>query len=168
MSDKDLPPDQPEDQPPSGAVGHEEKPEIDVSLLPALPVHPRSQRVPGSNIGRWATFGCVAVMLMLVVLLVIGVNLTKRTVWMAYARAQQRLVENLPPELESGEQMRTERNLQRYRARLEITPDPFSAMGDFLARVKTAFDDEVLSVEELSELNRFMEKSLDQHGAGVQ
>ena len=167
MSDQDLPPDPSEDDQPSGAVGHEAKPEIDVTLLPELPVHPRSQRMPGSNLGRWATFGCVVVMLILVVLLVIGVSLTKRTVWIAYAKGQQQLVENLPPELESGERMRIERNLQRFRARLEITADPFPAMGDFLGRVKAAFDDEVLSVEELAELNRFIEESLDQDGADL-
>ena len=167
MTDDETTPEAPKEQPAEERAVPAEKPEIDVSLLPALPVHPRSQRVPGSNIGRWATFGCVAVMLMLVVLLVIGVNLTKRTVWIAYARAQQRLVESLPAELESGERMRTERNLQRFRARLEITADPFPVMGDFLGRVSAAFDDDVLSIGELADLNRFIEVNLEQSEAGA-
>jgi hypothetical protein len=166
MTDRDLPPE-PSDQPtPPAAVNSSERPPIDLSRLPQMPVHPRSQRAAGSNIGRWATFGCVAILLMLVVLLVIGVNLTKRTMWMAYARAQQRLVEELPDEIGSGERMRTERNLQRFRARVEITEDPFPLMGDFLGRVTSAFDDEALSVEEVSDLNRFLERSLEHPEAG--
>ena len=137
------------------------RPAIDVSLLPSLPTHPRSQRMPGTNIGRWATFGCVALMLILVVLLVIGVNLTERTVWMAYARAQQRVVEALPRELSSGERMRTERNLQRFRARLDMTAEPMPLMGQFLAEVTTALEDDELGTEEVDGLNLFMEDVLE-------
>jgi hypothetical protein len=80
--------------------------------------------------------------------------------WMAYARAQQRLVEGLPSEVGAGERMRTERNLQRFRARLEIIEDPFPLMGDFMGRATTALADDSVSAEELSELNRFLEQSL--------
>jgi hypothetical protein len=140
------------------------KPPVDVSLLPPLPVHPRSQQMAGTNIGRWATFGCVAVLLLLVVLLMVGVNLTKRTMWMSYARAQLRIVEELPRELPSGERLRTERNLQRLRARLEATADPFPVLGAFLGRVSTAFEDDRLSSDEVAELNRFIEDILDEVG----
>lgn len=167
MGDQDLPQDQGQDRSTAGAGDGAERPAIDVSMLPALPVHPRSQRSPASNVGRWATFGCVAVMLMLVVLLAIGVNLTKRAVWMAHARAQQRLVESLPTGLASGERMRTERNLQRFRARLEIVEDPIPAMGEFLRLVTASLDDDVLDGDELADINRFMEESLDQPGTGA-
>lgn len=120
--------------------------------------------MPGTNIGRWATFGCVALMLILVVLLVIGVNLTKRTVWVAYAQAQQRVIEALPRDLPSGEQMRTDRNLQRFRARLDMTAEPMPLMGQFLAQVTTALEDDELSTEEIEGLNGFMEEVLDGTG----
>ncbi len=137
------------------------RPAVDVSQLPSLPTHPRSQPMPGTNIGRWATFGCVVLMLVLVVLLVIGVNLTKRTVWMAYARAQLRVMETLPRDLPSSERMRTERNLQRFRARLDMTAEPMPLMGQFLAQVTASLEDDELSVEEIEGLNRFMEEVLD-------
>lgn len=137
------------------------RPPVDVGTLPPLPVHPRTQRLPGTNVGRWATFGCAVVMLLLVVLLMVGVNLTKRTVWMSYARAQQRLVEELPRELPSGERLRTERNLQRFRGRLEATPDPFPLMGRFLSMVGDVFEDDHLTADEVARLNRFMEDVLD-------
>jgi hypothetical protein len=145
--------------------GDSQQPEIDISKLPSLPTHPRSQSMPGTNIGRWATFGCVAVMLILVVLLVVGVNLTKRTVWMAYARAQQRVVESLPGELPSAERLRIERNLQRLRARLDMTADPMPLMGSFLSEVTTVFDDDRLTVDEVVGLNVWIEDVLDGTGA---
>ena len=162
MNDERPTGEEPESEPRPEAPA---KPPIDVARLPPLPVHPRVQRSSGTNIGRWATFGCVAVMLMLVVLLLIGVQLTKRTAWMSFARAQQRLVEELPRELASGERLRTERNLQRFRARLDAIPDPFPLMGRFLGRVGDAFEDDRLTVAEVEELNGFLE--LELAGVGV-
>jgi hypothetical protein len=140
------------------------RPAVDVGMLPPLPARPRPDRVPGASIGRWATFGCVAVLLMLVVLLMVGVNLTRRTVWMSYARAQQRLVEELPRDLPSGERLRTERNLQRYRARLEASPDPLPAIGGLLAEAARVLDDDVLTADEVDGLNRFLEQALAADG----
>ncbi len=164
VSDETPTPEETEDRQSGEPTNAPARPAIDVSQLPSLPTLPRSQRMPGTNIGRWATFGCVALMLILVVLLVIGVNLTKRTVWMAYARAQQRVVEALPRDLPSGERMRTDRNLQRFRARLDVTAEPMPLMGQFLAEVTTALEDDVFSAEEVDGLNRFMEDVLDGSG----
>jgi len=140
------------------------KPAIDPSALPPLPLRPLPDRVPGANLGRWASFGCVAVLLVLVVLLMFGVNLTRRTVWMSFARAQQRVVERLPRDLPSGERLRTERNLQRLRARSEATADPLPLLGSFLGRVSAALEDDRLTVDEVAELNRFVEETLDGNG----
>jgi hypothetical protein len=164
VSDETPTREEPEDRQSGEQAETPVRPAIDVSQLPSLPTHPRSQQMPGTNIGRWATFGCVALMLILVVLLVIGVNLTKRTVWMAYARAQQRVIEALPRGLPSGEQMRTDRNLQRFRARLDMTAEPMPLMGQFLAQVTTALEDDELSTEEIEGLNGFMEEVLDGTG----
>ena len=128
---------------------------------------PRRDRVPGANLGRWATFGCVAVMLVLVVLLMVGVNMTKRTVWMSFARAQQRVLEELPRDLPSGERLRTERNLQRLRARSEASADPLPVIGSFLGKVSAALDDDRLMADEVAELNRFVEEILDDGGGEV-
>jgi hypothetical protein len=140
------------------------EPAIDPAVLPPLPVAPRRDRVPGANLGRWASFGCVAVLLVLVVLLMFGVNLTRRTVWMSFARAQQRVLEELPRNLPSGERLRTERNLQRLRARNEASADPLPAIGSFLGEVAEALEDDRLTVDEVAELNRFVEETLDASG----
>ena len=140
------------------------KPALDTGALPPLPLRPRPDRVPGANLGRWASFGCVVVLLVLVVLLMFGVNLTRRTVWMSFARAQQRVVERLPRDLPSGERLRTERNLQRLRARSEATADPLPLLGSFLGRVSAALEDDRLTVDEVAELNRFVEETLDGNG----
>ena len=153
MSDPALPADQPAN-----------KSAVDPTALPPLPLRPRPDRVPGANLGRWASFGCVAVLLVLVVLLMFGVNLTRRTVWMSFTRAQQRVVERLPPDLPSGERLRTERNLQRLRARSEATADPMPLIGSFLGQASGALEDDRLTVEEVAELNRFVEQTLDGSG----
>ena len=140
------------------------KPAVDPRLLPPLPVTPRRDRVPGANLGRWASFGCVAVLLVLVVLLMVGVNMTKRTMWMSFARAQQRVLEELPRDLPSGERLRTERNLQRLRARNEASADPLPVIGAFLGQVSGALEDDRLTADEVAELNRFMEGVLDASG----
>jgi len=137
------------------------KPAVDPAALPPLPLRPRPDRVPGANLGRWASFGCVALLLVLVVLLMFGVNLTRRTVWMSFARAQQRVVDQLPRELPSGERLRTERNLQRLRARSEASVDPLPLIGSFLGQVSAALVDDRLTVDEVTELNRFVEQTLD-------
>jgi hypothetical protein len=140
------------------------KPAIDPYALPPLPLRPRAERAAGANVGRWATFGCIALMLVLVVLLLVGVNLTRRTVWMSFARAQQRLVEELPQDLPSGERLRTERNLKRLRARIEVSPDPLPVIGGFLGRVSEALDDGRLTAGEIAGLNRFVEETLNGGG----
>lgn len=120
--------------------------------------------MPGASLGRWASFGCVAVLLMLVVLLMFGVNLTRRTVWMGFARAQQRVLDELPRDLPSGERLRTERNLQRLRARAEAAADPMPLIGSFLGQVSAALADDRLTAEEVAEINLFVEQALDGDG----
>ena len=106
----------------------------------------------------------MAVLLVLVVLLMFGVNLTRRTVWMGFARAQQRVLDELPRDLPSGERLRTERNLQRLRARNEASADPLPVIGSFLGQVSAVLADDRLTVDEVAELNRFVEQTLDGSG----
>jgi hypothetical protein len=132
-------------------------------VVPALPTMPPSRRsYGGTGIGRWASFGCLAVMIILVVVLLIGVGMTKRTAWIAVTRAERRVVEELPRALSSGERLRIERNLQRFRARLEVADDPFPLMGQFLDEIQTALADDELSTEEVTDLNLFLEGVFDQ------
>jgi hypothetical protein len=150
----------------SDRVPSDEQPEKKPAIEPTapLPVPPRRERMPGASLGRWASFGCVAVLLMLVVLLMFGVNLTRRTVWMSFARAQQRVLGQLPRDLPSGERLRVERNLQRLRARAEAAADPMPLIGSFLGRVSAALEDDRLTVDEVADLNRFVEEILDAGG----
>jgi hypothetical protein len=153
VSDPALPTEQPA-----------KKPAVDPRLLPPLPLRARPDRVPGANLGRWASFGCVALLLVLVVLLMFGVNLTRRTVWMGFARAQQRVIEELPRDLPSGERLRIERNLPRLRAHAEAAADPMPLIGGFLAQASAALADDRLTVEEVDELNRFIEGTFEAGG----
>jgi hypothetical protein len=138
-----------------------ERPAPELSLPVAQAWGGGGRSSAGIGIGRWASFGCLAVLIILVVVLVIGVGMTKRTAWMAVARVQQRLMQELPRDLPSGERLRTERNLQRFRARLEVEADPFPLIGGFLNQAQAFLEDDELSASEVTELNRFLESLLD-------
>lgn len=104
---------------------------------------------------RWASVGCAAVVVALLVLLVVGVGLTKRTAWIAFARGRQRLVEVAGRE-HPTERLRTRRNLELFAARLRASRDPYPILGEFLARERSAFADGRLDADELADLNRFL------------
>jgi hypothetical protein len=60
--------------------------------------------------------------------------------------------------------MRTERNLQRFRARLDMSADPMPLIGQFLNEVTGVFEDDRLAMEEIEDLNQWLEDTLDTAG----
>jgi hypothetical protein len=105
------------------------------------------------------------VVVVLITLLLVGVSLTKRTAWMAFARGRQRLVEVVGRQHPTA-RLRTTRNLNRFAARLRTSRDPYRALGEFLSREREALADGRLDAAELDELNRFLEGAGPLSGAG--
>ena len=124
-----------------------------------------SDAAGGRSSGRWASIGCGAVVVALIALLFVGVSLTKRTAWMAFARGRQRLVEVVGTE-HPTDRLRTTRNLNRFAARLRASRDPYRTLGEFLAREREALADGRLDAGELDDLNRFLEGAAPLSGAG--
>ncbi|MFV2074251.1 MAG: hypothetical protein ACC742_16620, partial [Thermoanaerobaculales bacterium] len=118
----------------------------------------------GGGCGRLPLVGCAVGIVLLIVALVIGVSLVRRSVWMTAERARRQVVQGLPFKLPPGERLRMTRNLDRFRTILETSPDPYPMMGEFVSRVRAAFEDGRLTTEEIEELNLFLEEKIEESG----
>lgn len=102
---------------------------------------------------RPALVGAVGIALVLVLLLVAGLQLTRRTIWMTTERAVDRLryaTRDAP--LEPAERDRLLSALDRLEERLPMMDDPYPAMGAVLNRVQRDLDDGRLSRDEAAGL----------------
>jgi hypothetical protein len=168
VEDRDQRPSDAEESPgPQDVAGDGGQPETGETARPAVAVAPpwTSGGAAGRSSGRWASIGCGAVVVALVALLFVGVSLTKRTAWMAFARGRQRLVEVVAREHPTA-RLRTARNLNRFASRLRASRDPYRALGEFLAREREALADGRLDAGELEDLNRFLEGAAPLSGVG--
>jgi len=145
--------------PPAKAEG-EAQPEI-------FTMPPPSGKEPwrsGGGCGRAPAYGCVIGIVLLIAALFGGVSLLRKSVWMSMERGRQQVVQGLPFQLAPGERLRTTRNLERFRTVLETSADPYPLIGEFGKRVRAAFEDGRLTVEEIEELNLFIEKVIEESG----
>jgi len=112
----------------------------------------------------YAGFGGV---LVLVAILMSSFFVLDRGMDLVVLRARQRILDNLPAELGPPERRRTERNLQHFVLQLQRDVDRTPLMGEFIDRVASFVEDEVLTVDEVRNLNRFLESSTGPPGALV-
>jgi hypothetical protein len=140
----------PEESPP------EERPESPVLVA----TRPTKQWRSGPSLSRWTTYGCAAGVLVLIVVLILGVALTKRMAWAAMDRSQRRLMAAVEQRNQPGVRMRTRRNIDRFRTQLRVTRDPYPKMGEFMKRVQAALEDGELSDQEIVDINEYLESIL--------
>jgi hypothetical protein len=119
----------------------------------------------GSGCGPRARIYLMAVALAgLVVILLVGMSVLRRGVWVSMDQGRQAVVQNLPFELPPAERQRIMKNLDRFRALLEASDDPYPTMGEFMTRVRAVFKDGRLSVDEVSGLNVYIERVIEEAG----
>lgn len=160
MSDDDPIRDQPpaaDRPPPPTAVDDGVRVRPPVKPL-ELPPPRRTTDLGASGCRRPALVGTVALALVLVMLLVIGVKLTRRTMWLTAERAMERVRrEALEAPLAPAERDRLLAALRHFQERLPLMSDPFPVIGTFLGRVQADLADGRLSREEALALTELLE-----------
>ncbi len=149
-------------------------PEVETPAAPKPVVPPEVFVPPSSGKEAWRSgsgcgprmrvylFGIAAVILIAV--LFAGLSVLRRGVWASLEQARTAVVRSLPPDLPPGERERTMRNLDRFRSLLDRVDDPYPLMGELMRRVRAAFEDGRLSVDEVRGLNVFIERSIEEAG----
>jgi hypothetical protein len=157
------------------------EPEVDQEQVQAKEESPRPESPPaipsfeGLSTGkepwkgsgcssRLPLFGCVIGLAMVIAFLMAGTSLVRRTVWGNFDNARAAVTNNLPPQLPSAEATRLRRNLERFRAVLERSDDPYPLMGDFVTRVRGLMEDGTLTPEEVDNLNLLLERWIEDSG----
>jgi hypothetical protein len=167
MDGRPIDPDNPpETEAPKAEAPQEsaaEKPSVDIFAMP--PSGGKEAWRSGSGCGpRMRIYLLLIGMIILVALLVAGLSVLRRGVWVTFEQGRRAVVQNLPADLAAGERERTMKNLDRFRGLLEKTDDPYPLMGEFMRRVRAAFDDSRLERTEVEELNLYLEQVIDESG----
>jgi len=119
----------------------------------------------GSGCGPRAKIYMMAVAVAgLVAILVVGLSVLRRGVWVTMDQGRQAVVQNLPFDLPPAERQRTIENLDRFRRLLEASDDPYPIMGEFMTRVRAVLKDGRLTVDEVSGLNVYIERVIEESG----
>jgi hypothetical protein len=119
----------------------------------------------GSGCGsRLPVYGCIIGVAVMIAVLMAGSAMTRKTVWVNMERGRRAVARALPPNLPPEQRVRTIQNLDRFRAVLEASKDPYPTMGEFMKRVRAAFSDQRLMADEIEELNIFLEKTIEESG----
>jgi hypothetical protein len=122
----------------------------------------------GSGCGsRVSLYGCIIAVALLIAALMAGTSAMRRTVWLNMDRGRRTVVQALPGDLPPAERARTTRNLERFRAVLEASKDPYPMMGEFMKMVHAAFVDQRPTAEEIEELNLYLERVVEESGIPV-
>jgi hypothetical protein len=103
-------------------------------------------------------------LVILIAILIAGTSMMRRTVWVNMERGRRVVVQSLPRNLPAAERQRTIKNLDRFRAALEASKDPYPTMGEFMNRVRDILNDGRLTAEEVGGLNIFLERVLEESG----
>ena len=119
----------------------------------------------GSGCGtRAPLYGCIVGLALLIAALMVGTSMMRRTVWLNLDRGHRAVVQALPADLPPAERERTTRNLERFRAVLEDSKDPYPMMGEFMRRVRAVLEDHRLTVDEVGGLNVYLERVIEESG----
>jgi len=122
----------------------------------------------GSGCGnRIPLYGCIIGAGLLIAALMAGTSMMRKTVWLNMDRGRRAVVQALPADLPPAERARTTRNLDRFRAVLEASKDPYPVMGEFMKRVRDTFTDRRLTAEDIEELNLYLEQVVEESGIPV-
>jgi hypothetical protein len=113
---------------------------------------------------RLPLYGCMVGVVLLIGILFAGTSMMRRTVWVNMDRGRRAVVQQLPRDLPAAERERTIRNLDRFRAVLEASRDPYPTMGEFMNRVRDILDDGRLTGDEVGGLNVYLERVIDESG----
>jgi hypothetical protein len=113
---------------------------------------------------RLKLYGCLIAMVLLIGILLVGSSMMRRMVWINMGLGQQAVVKSLPRDLPAAERQRTIQNLDRFRAVLEASDDPYDEMGEFMNTVREMVKDSELSAEEVEELNAYLERVIEESG----
>jgi hypothetical protein len=100
----------------------------------------------------------------LVAILLVGLSVLRRGVWVSMDQGRQAVVQNLPFDLPPGERQRIIKNLDRLRALLEASDDPYPIMGEFMTRVRAVLKDGRLTGDEVGGLNIYIEQVIEESG----
>ncbi len=119
----------------------------------------------GSGCGsRLPVYGCIVGVAVMIAVLMAGTAMTRKTVWVNMERGRREVARALPPDLAPEQRVRTIQNLDRFKAVLEASKDPYPVMGQFMRRVRAALADQRLDTNEIEELNLFLEKVIEESG----
>jgi len=113
---------------------------------------------------RLPLYGCLFGLVLLIGILFIGTSMMRRTVWVNLEKARRAVVQSLPRDLPAAERQRTIDNLERLRAMLEASKDPYPDMGEFVNRVRAVLQDGRFTAEEVGGLNVYIERVLEESG----
>ena len=119
----------------------------------------------GSGCGsRLPVFGCIIGVAVMIAVLMAGTAMTRKTVWVNMERGRRAVARALPPNLPPEQRVRTIQNLDRFRAVLEASKDPYPTMGEFMKHVRAVLADQRLMAGEIEELNLYLEKVIEESG----
>jgi hypothetical protein len=118
----------------------------------------------GGCSSRLPLYGCLFGLVILIGVLIAGTSMMRRTVWVNMERGRRVVVQSLPRSLPAAERQRTIQNLERFRAVLEASKDPYPTMGEFMNRVRDILRDGRLTAEEVGGLNVYLERVLEESG----
>jgi hypothetical protein len=113
---------------------------------------------------RLPLYGCLIGLVILIGILIAGTSMMRRTVWVNMERGRRVVIQSLPHNLPAAERQRTIKNLDRFRAVLDASDDPYPTMGEFMNRVRDILDDGRLTADEVGGLNVYLERVIDESG----
>ncbi len=156
------------DEPDAGVTPADADAPVPPELVFETPAKGKESWRGGSGCGsRLPLYGCIVGVALLIAALMAGTSMMRRTVWLNMERGRRAVVQALPADLPPAERVRTTRNLERFRAVLEASKDPFPVMGEFMKRVRAILGDGRLTAEEVGGLNVYLERVIEESGIPV-
>ncbi len=107
--------------------------------------------------GRWATVGCLALVVVLTAVLLGSFLFLDRGVRWVTVRARQKLERNLPSGVDGAARRAFEEDMDRFFARIGEDPAEANRLsGEFIQRVGAALEDGRVTLEEMGSIQAFL------------